>query len=38
MLAIAGWIDPAARIWLEGQSDALAIAHARPPALELCSN
>jgi hypothetical protein len=38
MLAIAGWIDPAARIWLESRSDALAIAHARPPMLELSSN
>lgn len=30
MLVMAGWIDPAARIWLEDQSDALALARARP--------
>lgn len=30
MLVIAGWIDPAARAWLEHQSDALALVRARP--------
>ncbi len=30
MLAIAGWIDPAAQEWLAGRSDALAIAQQMP--------
>jgi hypothetical protein len=33
MFAIAGWIDPAARAWLENQSDALAVARAKPAVL-----
>jgi hypothetical protein len=33
MLDIAGWIDPAARAWLEEQTDAPALARARPAVL-----
>lgn len=33
MFVIAGWIDPAARVWLEGQSDGLALARAKPAVL-----
>lgn len=38
MFAIAGWIDPAARVWLEDQSDALALARAKPAVLLPSSN
>jgi hypothetical protein len=38
MLVIAGWIDPPARVWLEDQSDALALARARPAVLLPSSN
>jgi hypothetical protein len=33
MLDIAGWIDPAARAWLEEQNDASALARAKPAVL-----
>lgn len=33
MFSIAGWIDPAARVWLEAQGDALAVARAKPAVL-----
>jgi hypothetical protein len=30
MLAIAGWIDPAAKAWLADRTDALAVAQRKP--------
>ena len=38
MLTIAEWIDPAARVWLEGASDATAIARAEPTGPTACAS
>lgn len=38
MLTIAEWIDPAAQVWLEGASNALAIARAEPVGPAGCSS